>query len=854
MTQNLSPQIARVLALSKAEARRTHQDKVGAVALLLGMLNDREGAALKVIEQFGISTDQLRNTLEAQIKPSIDEGSVATEGAEVARDVDRILRLAQLEARLQRENNATDVHLFLAMLRDKTNEGCKVLASFNLNYDNAMKFIAGDGKLRAGASPLASNTPDDEEAIPAGGEPRQEGRRGTDFVANNSTDKDTPILDSYGVDLTKAAADGALDPIVGRHDEIERMAQILTRRKKNNPILIGEPGVGKSALVEGLAQLIVQNKVPHLLTGKRLISLDMASIVALAMIIAAEVDGSLRLTSGPAIQHAGDLAAILSSLEEGDVLFIDEIHTIIGAGSAPGSLDAANILKPALARGEVQCIGATTISEFRKSIEKDGALDRRFQKIQLEPTTAEDTLQILNNIKERYEDHHNVIYTPAALSACVALTERYISDRALPDKAIDALDEAGSRVHLLNVRVPASMEAKEQEIQQLRKEKEDAAARQEYELAAGLRDRVLQGEAELKQLREDWQKELSEHRIVVDEDAIAAVVSMMSGVPADRMKESETVRLKGMKQALSEKVIAQDRAITRLTRAITRNRLGLKDPNRPIGTFMFVGPTGVGKTHLVKTLAEFMFGSKDALIRIDMSEYGEKFSTSRLVGAPPGYVGYEEGGQLTEKVRRHPYSIVLLDEIEKAHPDVFNMLLQVMDEGRMTDGNGTTVDFRNTILIMTSNSGSRQVKEFGAGVGFSASADGITAEAAEHIVRKALQRQFAPEFLNRLDEIVMFDPLTREGVEQIADLEIRALAQRLQTAGRQVSFSPEAKRFVAQKGFDPQYGARSLRRTLQEYVEDPLCDLLLEGENGESILVELDEANDRLKVRAVTTA
>ena len=841
MTQNLSPQIARVLALGKAEARRTHQEKVGAVTLLLGMLNDREGAALKVIEQFGISTEQLRHTLEAQIEPSSNEGTTTVEDTELARDVDRILRLAQLEARLQRENNATDVHLFLAMLRDKTNDGCKVLASFNLNYDSAMKFIAKDNRNVAGRAPMASNMSDGDEAVPAGGDPRQSGRRGNDATTEKVSGKDTPILDNYGVDLTKAAAEGVLDPIVGRHDEIERMAQILTRRKKNNPILIGEPGVGKSALVEGLAQLIVKNKVPHLLSGKRLVSLDMASIVA-----GTQYRG----------QFEDRLRKLIDELKAHRevVLFIDEIHTIIGAGSAPGSLDAANILKPALARGEVQCIGATTINEFRKSIEKDGALDRRFQKIQLEPTTAEDTLQILNNIKERYEDHHNVTYTPEAIEACVALTERYISDRALPDKAIDALDEAGSRVHLLNVRVPEPIAVKELEVQNLRKEKEEAAARQEYEQAAGLRDRMLQCEAELKTLQEEWQRELSEHRIIVDEDAIAGVVSMMSGVPAERMKESETVRLKGMKQALSEKVIAQDRAIKRLTRAITRNRLGLKDPNRPIGTFMFVGPTGVGKTHLVKTLAEFMFGSKDALIRIDMSEYGEKFSTSRLVGAPPGYVGYEEGGQLTEKVRRHPYSIVLLDEIEKAHPDVFNMLLQVMDEGRMTDGNGTTVDFRNTILIMTSNSGSRQVKEFGAGVGFSASIDGVTAEAAEHIVRKALQRQFAPEFLNRLDEIVMFDPLTREGVEQIADLEIRALAQRLQTTGRQISFSPEATRFVAQKGFDPQYGARSLRRTLQEYVEDSLCDLLLEGENGKYIRVELDAEHDRLKVTAETTA
>ena len=647
---------------------------------------------------------------------------------------------------------------------------------------------------------------------------------------NNS---ETPLLDKFGQDLTQAAAQGWLDSIVGRQDEIQRVAQILTRRKKNNPILIGEPGVGKSALVEGLAQLIVKNQVPHLLMNKRIVTLDMASLVA-------------------GTQYRGQFEERLRRLIEElkahreIILFIDEIHTMIGAGSAPGSLDAANILKPALARGEVQCIGATTISEYRKSIEKDGALERRFQKVQLEPTTSQDTLVILNNIKERYEEHHNVTYTDDALAACVALTERYICDRSLPDKAIDALDEAGSRVHLLNIQLPEPIVAQENLIESLQQSKETAAAEQRYEEAAELRDQLRQAEEELKRLKAEWQSNIKEHRITVDEADIASVVSLMSGVPVERMQEEETIRLKGMQQALSSKVIAQNRAIHRLTRAITRNRLGLKDPNRPIGTFMFVGPTGVGKTHLVKTLAEFMFGTKDSLIRIDMSEYGEKFSTSRLIGAPPGYVGYEEGGQLTEQVRRHPYSIILLDEIEKAHPDVFNTLLQVMDEGRMTDGNGTTVDFRNTVIIMTSNSGSRQVKEFGAGVGFSNSGEGISADAAESIVRKALQRQFAPEFLNRLDEVIMFDPLNAEGIAQIAELEIHSLAKRLSDNGHQLVLSPSAKEFIAKKAFDPVYGARSLRRTLQEYVEDPICDLFLDGLQKSVLHMELDDQGKKL--------
>ncbi len=828
MTQNLSPQIIHILDVSKAEARRYNLGKVDSVALLLGMLSDKESAAHKVIEQFGISPDALRSSLQERVRPQ--DNTNATNDLPLDNDVERILRLTQLEARLQKAEEATDIHLFLALLRDYVNTGCQVMKDFDIDYKkvvNTMNFKGG------GTQPhIKARSSDDLESI---GAPKNGSTTPTQ-APNNS---ETPIVDNYGTDLTKAAAEGVLDPIVGRHAEIERMAQILSRRKKNNPVLIGEPGVGKSALVEGLAQLIAQNKVPHLLANKRIVALDMASIVA-------------------GTQYRGQFEERLRRLIEelrthrDIILFIDEMHTIVGAGSAPGSLDAANILKPALARGEVQCIGATTISEFKKSIEKDGALDRRFQKILLEPTTPEDTLQILHNIKERYEDHHNVRYTDSALEACVSLTERYITDRSLPDKAIDALDEAGSRVHLLNVRVPADVQAHENEVAHLRQLKEEAAHREQYQLAATLRDQLTQAEIALQQAKVSWQEDLQQNRIIVDLDSIASVVSMMSGVPAERMKESENLRLRGMKQTLSTKVIAQNRAIERLTRAITRNRLGLKDPNRPIGTFMFVGPTGVGKTHLVKTLAEFMFGRKDALIRIDMSEYGEKFSTSRLVGAPPGYVGYEEGGQLTEQVRRHPYSIILLDEIEKAHPDVFNTLLQVMDEGRMTDGNGTTVDFRNTIIIMTSNSGSRQIKEFGAGIGFSASADGMSASAAESIVRKALQRQFAPEFLNRLDEIIMFEPLSRESVEQIAQLEIKALADRLAGTQHTLCLTPAAAAFVARKGYDPQYGARSLRRTLQEYVEDPICDLFLEGAHGTHILVDWEEGADSLRITTET--
>lgn len=847
MNNNYSPQIKHILELGQREARRHHATSINAATLLLGILSDDACEAYRFLRSTGINTESLRAELQEMIKPSegvsTDVEYLEQDTAEdlaIDSDAVRILRLSQLEARLAKQPEATDLHILRALLRDKANAGNKILKDFGLDY-SALQKNSGAMSTNGNSGRDTSESPingfgfsddDDLEPVDAGGSGAAQKGAQTQQKKDKS---DTPVIDNYGSDLTQAARDNVLDPIVGRHDEIERMAQILSRRKKNNPILIGEPGVGKSALVEGLAQMIVAGQVPHLLSDKRIVALDMASLVA-----GTQYRGQFE-------ERVRRLIEELKAHRE-IILFIDEIHTIIGAGGASGSLDAANMLKPALARGEVQCIGATTINEFKKSIEKDGALDRRFQKILLEPTSAADTLTILHNIKSRYEDHHSVTYTEAALEACVFLSERYITDRALPDKAIDALDEAGSRVHLLNVTVPECVTTKERDVKNLELLKNAAAERQDYETAARLRDELAVAQQELENLKHAWQAELEANRITVDADDIAGVVSMMSGVPTERIKEDESSRLKGMKDVLSSKVIAQDRAITRLCRAITRNRLGLKDPNRPIGTFMFVGPTGVGKTHLVKTLATHLFGRPDSLIRIDMSEYGEKFSVSRLVGAPPGYVGYEEGGQLTEKVRRHPYSIVLLDEIEKAHPDVFNTLLQVMDEGRMTDGNGTTVDFRNTIIILTSNSGSRQLKDFGAGIGFGATKDEIAPEVAEGIVRKALQKQFAPEFLNRLDDIIMFDPLNKESVKTIAQLEVDALAQRMATTGRSITLTPAALDFIATKGYNPQYGARALRRTLQEYVEDPICDLLLDGNDYDNIVVDAPEGCERLTI------
>lgn len=690
-------------------------------------------------------------------------------------------------------------------------------------------------KLISEITPIVSGFSFAEDA-PEGFPSEEGGNGGQDRASsqkNNetTTTTDTPTIKNYGTDLTKLAEEGLLDPVIGRVKEIERIAQILSRRKKNNPILLGEPGVGKSAVVEGLATLIATRKVPHSLMGKKIVALDMASIVA-----GTQYRGQFEERMRRIIQELREHKEI--------ILFVDEIHTIIGAGGAPGSLDAANILKPALARGEVQCIGATTINEYKKSIEKDGALERRFQKITLQPTTPEETLTILKNIRDRYEEHHTVKYTDEALEACVSLTEKYVTDRAFPDKAIDAMDEAGSRIRLIGVTVPAEITALEKEIDVLKYQKTEAAKKQDYELAASLRDAIAKMTEQMNTLSKAWIDSLKKDRSTVDADDIAEVVSMMTSIPMKRMSHNESEKLRTLKNDLTSKVIAQDKAIEKIVRAITRNKVGLKSNTRPIGTFMFVGATGVGKTHLVKCLAESMFGSPDALIRIDMSEYGEKYSTSRMLGAPPGYVGYEEGGQLTEKVRRRPYSIVLLDEIEKAHPDVFNTLLQVMDEGRMTDGNGTTVDFRNTIIIMTSNSGTRQLKDFGAGIGFRDPSVSQSIE-TESIVKKALSKQFPPEFLNRLDDIIMFETLTADDALKIAKIEVADISKRLEEKGLHIQLTDNAYKFIIKHGFDEKFGARSLKRAIQVHIEDNICDMVLETPNLQGEIL-FDESNGKI--------
>lgn len=744
-------------------------------------------------------------------------------------DCTRILKLLVLEDKLTAGKKDGAEIILRALMHDRNNTAKNVLDTYGLNYDKMLKATNKEEIKNDFNFP-------DEDDVPYPNDDfskRGDAKKVTNESSRAKTDSDTPIIDNFGTDLTAVAAKGGLDPVVGRENEIQRVVQILCRRKKNNPIIIGEPGVGKSAIVEGLASRIAQNAVPYLLLNKRIVALDMASVVA-----GTQYRGQFE-------ERLRRLIKELKSHPE-IVLFIDEIHTIIGAGSAPGSLDAANILKPALARGEVQCIGATTIGEFKKSIEKDGALDRRFQKVMLEPTSTEETLTILHNIKSRYEHHHNVTYTDDALKACVDLTTRYVTDRALPDKAIDAMDEAGARMHLAGTESPHFIEEKNAEIEKLRKEKMEAAQNQDYERAANLRDQVETLTRELEELTQKWQKEQQDHPCIVDEASVAEVVSMMSGVPATRVASSESDRLKGMRSALNSRVIAQEKAVERLSRAIARSRIGLKSADRPIGTFLFVGPTGVGKTHLVKCLAEWMFGSKDALIRVDMSEYGEKYSVSRLVGAPPGYVGYEEGGQLTERVRRHPYSVILLDEIEKAHPDVFNTLLQVMDEGRLTDGNGTTVDFRNTIIILTSNSGTRQLREFGNGMGFERVTGELSEQAAESIILKVLRKQFAPEFLNRLDDIIMFNPLNKTNALHILDLELDILKQRLLENGYKLSLKEGVREFLVNKGFDAQYGARSLKRAIQHHLEDTLCDYMMEHPEQKTFEVEVE--NEELRV------
>ena len=741
-----------------------------------------------------------------------------------------MLKLCILEAKLLRNIAADSEHILLAIMKVKDNAAFHVLESNGVTYEKIKLTLQPDTHAGLGFS----EDEDEDEDIrqsPSGNKSnaaQQQARPAQKKPAN-----DTPVLDNFGTDMTKAAEEGKLDPVVGRVKEIERLAQILSRRKKNNPILIGEPGVGKSAIVEGLALRIVEKKVSRILFDKRVIALDMTAVVA-----GTKYRG----------QFEERIRSILNELKKNPniILFIDEIHTIVGAGSAAGSMDAANMLKPALARGEIQCIGATTLDEYRQNIEKDGALERRFQKVIVEPTTAEETLQILKNIKDKYEDHHNVNYTDAALEACVKLTDQYITDRNFPDKAIDALDEAGSRVHLTNITAPKEIEEQEKLIDEMKSLKNEAVRLQNFELAASYRDKEKEYTNQLDTLKEEWEKSLKENRETVDDEQIAEVVSMMSGVPVQRMAQAEGMKLLGMKDDLLSKVIGQDKAIATLVKAIQRSRVGLKDPNKPIGTFMFLGPTGVGKTHLAKELAKLMFGSADALIRIDMSEYMEKFTVSRLVGAPPGYVGYEEGGQLTEKVRRKPYSIVLLDEIEKAHPDVFNILLQVMDEGRLTDSYGRTVDFKNTIVIMTSNIGTRQLKEFGKGIGFAAQVRTDDKEYSRSVITKALNKSFAPEFINRLDEIITFDQLDLDALTRIIDIELKGLYSRVKNIGYKLVIDEDAKKFVATKGYDVQFGARPLKRAIQNNLEDGISELILGSEMaaGDTIKVSYDKEKD----------
>ena len=797
---------------------------VGPEHLLLGILRMKDGPVIDVFHRLQLNLPSIKTELENRVREDEIRQPIYTSELVLNEKASNILKLAVLEARIQHTTKVDEQHLLLAILHDAANNSAKqILELNNMNYEDAMAmFFAPQNKEIKNGIGLPDEEEEEYEEAGISGKSASSGKSGATATTQKKPESKTPVLDTFGTDLTAAATDGKLDPCVGREKEIQRVIEILGRRKKNNPILIGEPGVGKSAIVEGLAQQIANRHTSPMLFGKRIYTLDMTGVVA-----GTKYRG----------QFEERLKLLMKELEANPdvIVFIDEIHTIIGAGSSPGTMDAANIMKPALARGTIQCIGATTLDEFRNSIEKDGALERRFQKVQVEPTTNEETLQILKNIKDRYEHHHHVTYTDDALLACVKLTDRYVTDRFMPDKAIDALDETGSRVHLSNAQMPPEIAEKEKEIESVKEKKQLAVKNQNFELAAGYRDRQTQLETELEEMNERWRKGEDEECQVVDAEQVADVVSLMTGVPVQRLAEEEGIRLKGMAQELKNSVIAQDKAIEKMVKAIQRNRVGLKDPNHPIGVFMFLGPTGVGKTYLAKKLAEFMFGSPDALIRIDMSEYTESFNTSRLIGAPPGYVGYEEGGQLTERVRRHPYSIVLLDEIEKAHGNVFNMLLQVLDEGRLTDGNGRMVDFRNTVIIMTSNAGTRQLKDFGRGVGFSASdTTGLMLneqdkEHARGIVQKALSKQFSPEFLNRLDEIITFDQLDLDAIKKIIDIELKSLYKRIEQIGYKVSLAEDAKEFVATKGYDVQFGARPLKRAIQNYIEDGISDIIVNG-------------------------
>ena len=845
MMNQFSPKVSEILSFSREEAERLTSRSVTPEHIMLALLREKTGPVWELFNQWKVDIDSLKKEIEKKIQEQTTDTAVPVPDMLLNEQANNILKLAVLEARLQHAQTVDTPHLLLAILHDSSDNGAKkVLEDRGINYNNTVSMLQQCTSQTKNGIGMADEDEMDEDMVSSS---PSSGSGSAKTTQASRTKSKTPVIDSFGTDLTVAAAEGKLDPVVGREKEIMRVCEILGRRKKNNPILIGEPGVGKSAIVEGLAQLIVKHLTSPILFDKRVITLDLTAVVA-----GTKYRG----------QFEERIRALIKEIEQNPdiIIFIDEIHTLIGAGSSPGSMDAANILKPALARGTIQCIGATTLDEYRNSIEKDGALERRFQKVQVEPTTVDETLQILENIKDRYEAHHHVVYTDDALKACVKYADRYITDRFFPDKAIDIIDEAGSRVHLQHVKIPQAILDIQKEIETTQEKKQAAVKNQNFELAASFRDRQTELEQTLKNEQEKWQKGDADEKLEISEEDIAGVVSMMTGVPVQRMQEAEGVRLKNMDAELKRVVIAQDAAIDKMVKAIQRNRVGLKDPNHPIGAFMFLGPTGVGKTYLAKRLAEIMFGSSDALIRIDMSEYTESFNTSRLVGAPPGYVGYEEGGQLTEKVRRHPYSIVLLDEIEKAHGNVFNMLLQVLDEGRLTDGNGRLIDFRNTVIIMTSNAGTRQLKEFGQGIGFKATGlNGLSQsegdkQRARSIIQKSLSKQFAPEFLNRLDEIVTFDQLDLYAIKKIINIELKGLFRRVHELGYKMEITDEAKEFVAIKGYDVQFGARPLKRAIQNYIEDGLCELILSGniKTADTIVISKEKGRDRLTFDTVS--
>jgi ATP-dependent Clp protease ATP-binding subunit ClpC len=831
MEAKFSPRVKDVISYSREEALRLGHDYIGTEHLLLGLIREGDGMAIKILKGLGVDTSRLRKSVEDSVKGT-SSTTVNLGNIPLTKQAEKVLKITYLEAKIFKSDIIGTEHLLLSILRDEDNIASQILQQYNVNYDI----------FKAEVENNKEGFRDEAPGSPAGDDDFREEESFSQPKKVSDIKSKTPVLDNFGRDLTRAAEDGKLDPIVGREKEIERVSQILSRRKKNNPILIGEPGVGKSAIAEGLALRIVQRKVSRVLFNKRVVTLDLASLVA-----GTKYRG----------QFEERMKAVMNELEKSPdvILFIDEIHTIVGAGGASGSLDASNMFKPALARGEIQCIGATTLDEYRQYIEKDGALDRRFQKVMVEPATPAETIEILNRIKEKYEEHHGVTYTDEAINACVSLTTRYITDRFLPDKAIDALDESGSRVHLTNIHVPQNIIDVEQKIEEIKIEKNKVVRSQKYEEAAKLRDTEKNLLEELEKAKSEWEAETKTKRYTVTEDNVAEVVSMMTGIPVQRVGQTDSVKLLGMFDAINTRVIGQEDAVKKLTKAIQRTRAGLKDPKKPIGSFIFLGPTGVGKTELAKELARFMFDTEDALIQVDMSEYMEKFAVSRLVGAPPGYVGYEEGGQLTEKVRRKPYAVVLLDEIEKAHPDVFNILLQVLDEGQLTDSLGRKVDFRNTIIIMTSNIGARQLKDFGQGVGFSTVAKSSQADTySRGVIENALKRAFAPEFLNRVDDVVVFNSLTKEDIFKIIDIELKALFDRIHGLGYEIKLTDAAKDFIADKGYDSNFGARPLKRAIQKYLEDPIAEEILKGELAEGDIMEVDYDKEKEEIRIISKA